>query len=198
MENNNITRPIASDRELTWDKKKALLSKTDAKGTILYANEAFIEVSGYDEHELVGQPHSIIRHPDMPKVIFKLLWEEIKKGRDFHGIVKNLAKNGRYYWVITEFKTQLDANGEPIGYFGTRRSISEAVVVKFIEPLYKKLLNIEETSGMEASENFLLGFLEERNKNYVEYVDNLVATGVDDGNKVQKGFFARFFSKSHI
>jgi PAS domain S-box-containing protein len=198
MENNKITRPVASERELAWDKKKTLLSKTDAKGTILYANEAFMEVSGYDEYELIGQPHNIIRHPDMPKVIFKLMWEDIRKGNTFHGIVKNLAKNGRYYWVITEFKTQLDANNEPIGYFGTRKSVSEDVVVRYIEPLYKKLLKIEETSGMEASESFLLGFLEERNKNYVEYVDNLVATGIDDSNKVKKGFFARFFSKTSI
>ena len=198
MENNKITRPVASERELAWDKKKTLLSKTDAKGTILYANEAFMEVSGYDENELIGQPHNIIRHPDMPKVIFKLMWEDIRKGNTFHGIVKNLAKNGRYYWVITEFKTQLDANNEPIGYFGTRKSVSEDVVVRYIEPLYKKLLKIEETSGMEASESFLLGFLEERYKNYVEYVDNLVATGIDDSNKVKKGFFARFFSKTSI
>jgi PAS domain S-box-containing protein len=195
MDYNNSNLPEPSDREQTWDKKKTLLSKTDKRGTILYANEAFIEVSGYDEHKLVGQPHNIIRHPDMPKVIFKLMWENILEGKDFHGIVKNMAKNGRFYWVITEFKSIKNADKEIVGFFGTRKSVPESIIVKFIEPLYKKLVHIEKETSVEASEAFLMGHLEERNKSYVEYVDNLVATGHDDNKKVKKGFFAGFFSK---
>ncbi len=190
-----ITRPNPSDREVDWNKNKVLLSKTDTKGTILYANEDFIDVSGYDEFELIGQAHNIIRHPDMPKVIFKFLWDSIKSSKNIHAIIKNMSKTGRYYWVITDFKIIADSNGEIVGYFGTRKSVPEDIVVKFIEPLYKKLLHIEEASGMLASEEYLLGFLEERKKTYMEYIDHLIATGKDDKNKVSKGLFSGLFEK---
>lgn len=192
-----ITRPTPSDREVDWNKTKVLLSKTDTKGTILYANEAFIDVSGYDEYELIGQPHNVIRHPDMPKVIFKFLWDSIKAKQNIHAIIKNMSKTGRYYWVITDFKIIADSDGEVAGFFGTRKSVSEEIVTKFIEPLYKKLLHIEEVSGLSASEDYLTGFLEERNKTYMEYVNHLVATGKDDKNKVTKGFFTGFFEKKN-
>ncbi|MWB94136.1 PAS domain-containing protein [Flavobacterium sp. GA093] len=192
-----ITRPTPSDREVDWNKSKVLLSKTDTKGTILYANEAFIDVSGYDEFELIGQPHNIIRHPDMPKVIFKFLWDSIKANKNIHAIIKNMSKTGRYYWVITDFKIIADSDGEIAGFFGTRKSVPEEIITKFIEPLYKKLLHIEEASGLRASEEYLIGFLEERNKTYMEYVDHLVATGKDDKQKVKKGFFNGFFEKSN-
>jgi PAS domain S-box-containing protein len=193
-----ITRPSPSDREVDWNKTKVLLSKTDTKGTILYANEAFIDVSGYDEFELIGQPHNVIRHPDMPKVIFKFLWDSIKANQNIHAIIKNMSKTGRYYWVITDFKIISDSDGEIVGYFGTRKSVPEEIIIKFIEPLYKKLLHIEEASGIHASEEYLVGFLEERNKSYMEYVDHLVATGKDDKNKVKKGFFNGFFEKKDV
>lgn len=190
-----ITRPTPSDREVDWNKNKVLLSKTDTKGTILYANEDFIDVSGYDEFELIGQPHNIIRHPDMPKVIFKFLWDSIKASKNIHVIIKNMSKTGRYYWVITDFKIIADSDGEIVGYFGTRKSVPQDIIVKFIEPLYKKLLHIEEASGMLAAEEYLIGFLEERKKTYMEYIDHLVATGKDDKNKVSKGLFNGFFEK---
>nr|WP_315197488.1 PAS domain-containing protein [uncultured Flavobacterium sp.] len=189
------TRPTPSDREVDWNKNKVLLSKTDTKGTILYANEDFIDVSGYDEFELIGQPHNIIRHPDMPKVIFKFLWDSIQANKNIHVIIKNMSKTGRYYWVVTDFKIIADTNGEIVGYFGTRKSVSETIVVKFIEPLYKKLLHIEEASGLKASEEYLIGFLEERKKTYMEYIDHLIATGKDDKEKIKKGIFTGVFSK---
>lgn len=190
-----ITRPTPSDREVDWNKNKVLLSKTDIKGTILYANEDFIDVSGYDEFELIGQPHNIVRHPDMPKVIFKFLWDSLKSGKNIHAIFKNMSKTGRYYWVITDFKIIADSDGEIVGYFGTRKSVREDIIVKFIEPLYKKLLHIEEASGMSAAEEYLIGFLEERKKTYMEYIDHLIATGKDDKNKVSKGLFNGLFEK---
>lgn len=190
-----ITRPTPSDREVDWNKSKVLLSKTDIKGTILYANEDFIDVSGYDEFELIGQPHNIVRHPDMPKVIFKFLWDSLKSGKNIHAIFKNMSKTGRYYWIITDFKIIADSDGEIVGYFGTRKSVREDIIVKFIEPLYKKLLHIEEASGMSAAEEYLIGFLEERKKTYMEYIDHLIATGKDDKNKVSKGLFNGLFEK---
>ncbi len=189
------TRPTPSDREVDWNKSKVLLSKTDKNGTILYANEDFIDVSGYDEFELIGQPHNIVRHPDMPKVIFKFLWDSIKSSQNIHVVLKNMAKTGRYYWVVTEFKIIADTDGDIVGFFGTRKSVPENIIVKFIELLYKKLLQIEEASGLTASEEYLIGFLEERKKTYMEYIDHLIATGKDDKNKVSKGLFSGLFEK---
>ncbi|MEN2416117.1 PAS domain-containing protein [Flavobacterium mesophilum] len=187
-----IPRPNPSHREVDWNKSKVLLSKTDTKGTILYANDDFIEVSGYDEVELLGQPHNIIRHPDMPKVIFKFLWDSIKSSKNIHAIIKNKSKKGRYYWVITDFKIIADFNGDIVGYFGTKKSVREDIIDKFIEPLYQKLLHIEETSGVLASEEYLVAFLQERKKTYMEYIDDLVATGKDKKNK---SLFGGLFEK---
>jgi hypothetical protein len=131
----------------------------------------------------------------MPKVIFKFLWDSIKSSKNIHAIIKNMSKTGRYYWVITDFKIIADSDGEIVGYFGTRKSVPEDIIAKFIEPLYKKLLHIEEASGMLASEEYLVGFLEERKKTYMEYVDHLIATGKDDKNKISKGLFNGLFEK---
>jgi PAS domain S-box-containing protein len=95
-----MERPIPKDVERPVPEDKFLVSKTDPRGIITYANEVFIEVSGYTEEELIGKPHNIIRHPDMPRTVFKLLWDTIKSGREFWGYVKNMAKDGSYYWVF--------------------------------------------------------------------------------------------------
>ena len=102
---NQLQNRVIIDKEVTWDKTQVIMSKTNAFGIIEYANEVFVDVCGYEDYELMGQPHNIIRHPDMPKVIFKVLWENLKNGKNFHAIVKNLAKSGRYYWVITDFES---------------------------------------------------------------------------------------------
>src|SRR6185436_12852508 len=110
QENQLQNKVTVIDKEVTWDKTQVIMSKTNAFGIIEYANEVFVDVSGYEDYELMGQPHNIIRHPDMPKVIFKVLWENLKQGKNFHAIVKNLAKSGRYYWVITDFDIARDEN----------------------------------------------------------------------------------------
>ena len=110
------------NKEVAWDKTKTIMSKTDAKGTIEYVNQVFIDVCGYSEGELIGKPHNVIRHPDMPKTIFKILWDNIQKGINFHAIVKNMAKSGEYYWVITDFDIIRDPSGQIINYMGRRTS----------------------------------------------------------------------------
>lgn len=185
-----------SDREVPWSKNITLLTKTDVKGNIEYVNENFLDVSGYDDYELIGKPHSIVRHPDMPKIIFKMLWDKLKMGENLHVIVKSLSKTGRYYWVITDYKTTRDLNGEIIAYTSKQQSVNDDIVLKFIEPLYKKLLQIEQSGGAEASEKYLIGFLEERNKTYDQYIEDLVATGKDETKKERKGgFFSMFFKR---
>ena len=201
-------KPTPIDKEVIWDKTRTIMSKTDKYGTIEYANEVFVDVCGYEDHELVGQPHSIIRHPDMPKVVFKVLWDNLKAGNNFHAVVKNLAKSGRYYWVITDFEIARDENDVIVNYFGRRQAVPQEVIAMHIEPLYKKLLQIEAASGVEFSEKYLIGFLEEKKRTYVEYIKELIyehekaqskfANYVEeeDGEEEEhRGFFGRLFGR---
>ncbi len=193
-------KPTPSDRELEWDKSKVLLSKTDSRGTILYANESFINVCGYDDYELMNKSHNILRHPDMPKVIFKLLWENLERENSYHAIIKNMSKTGRYYWIANDIRANKDHNGI-ISYTGQQSSVSDDVIKNFIEPLYKKLMQIEKASGVQASENYLVGFLEEKGKTYVGYIESLVYNiqEIDESKKANKkqGFFSGMFSDNN-
>ncbi|MFY7670458.1 PAS domain-containing protein [Tenacibaculum sp. MEBiC06402] len=170
----NITTPAnIVNEEVTWNKNKTIVSKTDTFGTILYANDVFSEASEYSTLELIGEPHNIIRHPDMPKVAFKLLWEALKQEENFHAIVKNLTKSGKYYWVITDFTIDRDEDGHISGYTARRKSVPQSVVAK-IEPLYKTLLDIEKTKGEKVSEMYFNAYLnEEIGKSYEEFVVDL-------------------------
>lgn len=179
-----MERPQPINEEIKVDPKRYIVSKTDKRGVIEYGNDYFVEISGYSEKELIGQPHSIIRHPDMPRVIFKLMWERILSGQNIFAIVKNLAKDGRYYWVVTEFEAKRDKlSNEIIAFTAFRKAASEKAV-KAVVPLYEKLLELEKEGGMEASEKYLRGFLDEQGKSYDEFIDSIV------GNH---GIFAIFF-----
>ncbi|CAM1358602.1 conserved hypothetical protein [Tenacibaculum litoreum] len=161
------------DEEVQWDKTKTIVSKTDVYGTILYANDVFSNTCEYSTIELVGEPHNIIRHPDMPKVAFKVLWDALKKGENFHAIVKNLTRTGRYYWVITDFTIDKDEEGKIVGYTARRKAVPNGVVKK-IEPIYKTLLDIEKLKGEKASEMYFDAYLkEEVGKTYNEFVVDL-------------------------
>jgi len=198
------------DKEVSWDKTQVIMSKTNAFGIIEYANEVFVDVCGYEDYELMGQPHNIIRHPDMPKVIFKVLWENLKNGKNFHAIVKNLAKSGRFYWVITDFEICRDENDAIVNFIARRQAVPQEVISMHIEPLYKKLLQIEAASGVGFSEKYLIGFLEEKKKSYVEYIKELIEENDKANNKFvqqeeqpvyeeeeeeERGFFRRLFNR---
>jgi len=166
-------RPIPKDNEIILDPFKTIMSKTDKKGIIEYANEYFMEISGYKEWELMGQPHNVIRHPDMPKVIFKLLWNRLNKSLPIYAFVKNLAKDGSYYWVIGSFSTIKDEEGNIKTHYAKRKAIPEEVK-KEISEFYNTLLSIEKNAGMEASMAYLIGYLEDLNMNYDDFIHHLM------------------------
>ncbi len=120
---------------------RVIISQTDAKGIITFANRMFCEISGYSVDELTGKPHNIIRHPDMPKAAFEKMWETIKGGQVWNGLVKNLRKDGRYYWVDTEI-LPIYTNNKITGYVAARKPASKKNVQE-TEKLYKKMLEIE-------------------------------------------------------
>jgi len=120
-----MKRPDPIDEEYHF-KNGVIVSSTDLKGIITYANRKFCEISGYDKKELTGKNHNIVRHPDMPKAAFEEMWNIIKSGKDWTGLVKNLRKDGRYYWVVTHITPVKDENGTIVGYTAARRPASES------------------------------------------------------------------------
>jgi len=174
-----VARPTPKNEEIQLDSKRYIVSKTDARGVIEYGNDYFVEISGYQEHELIGQPHNMIRHPDMPRVVFKMMWERIQKGQNMMAVVKNLAKNGKYYWVVTEFEPKKDKLTNEILNYTAYRKAAPKKTVEAIWPLYKKLLEIEKQGGLDASDKYLRGYFEEKGVTYDAFIDDLVGnTGI--------------------
>ncbi|MCJ7765971.1 MAG: PAS domain-containing protein, partial [Thiovulaceae bacterium] len=99
-----MERATPINEQVKLDKYTYIMSRTDTKGNIEFGNDYFFEISGYSREELMGKPHNTIRHPDMPRVIFKMMWDRLKQGKNIFALVKNLAKDGRYYWVTTKFE----------------------------------------------------------------------------------------------
>jgi len=135
-----MNRPDPIDEAYTFT-NGLIVSSTDLKGMITYANRKFCEIAGYDKSELIGKNHNIVRHPDMPKAAFKEVWDTIKAGKDWTGIVKNLRKDGRYYWVYSHIAPTLN-HGEITGYTAARRPASDNEIAEII-PVYKDLIEKE-------------------------------------------------------
>lgn len=156
------------NREKTFAKNVLLVTKTDLKGNITYANRAFMDIVGMGENTLVGSPHNIIRHPDMPKVIFKYLWSYLQDGHEIHAYVKNLCADGSYYWVMANV-TPSYLNGKVVGYHSSRRApTKEAIAI--IKPLYEKLLMAEKSGGINSSEKTMNDLLQEKGVSYDEFI----------------------------
>ena len=129
-------------RESPFRDDEIIVSKTDLKGRITYANNVFLRVSHYTAAELIGQPHSIIRHPDMPRCVFKLLWDTLEAKGEIFAYVLNLAKNGDHYWVFAHVTPSFNEAGGVVGYHSNRRKADPAQIAK-IAPLYRSLLDEE-------------------------------------------------------
>lgn len=149
-----------------------IVSKTDTKGKITYCNQIFMKFANMDESQLHGQPHNIIRHPDMPKVVFKLLWQRVQNGEEIFAYVKNLSSDGGYYWVYANVTASYDMNDRIIGYYSVRRKPNDEAL-KVIESLYATLLEKEKKGGVEASLKYLTNLLEEKKISYDEFIISL-------------------------
>lgn len=130
-----------TDIETPFPEGKLIVSTSDLEGNIVECNKAFVFMSAYGKEELVGQPHTIIRHPDMPKAAYKDLWDTIKSGEKWHGYVKNLRKDGGYYWVYATIIPNI-RKGKLVGYTSVRRKPSREKVEEHIR-LYQEMRNAE-------------------------------------------------------
>ena len=130
-------KPTPIDKEYTFE-DGLIISSTDKKGVITYANKKFCEISNYTKSELVGQSHNILRHPDMPKDVYRELWDNLNNEKEWTGVVKNLRKDGKYYWVYS-YITPIKIGGEIIGYTAARRPASPSEIEEIL-PVYTNLL----------------------------------------------------------
>lgn len=166
--------PTSVERKMRED--DFIVSKTNAKGIITYGNPIFIEFSGYSEAELLGSQHNIVRHPDMPRAAFQLAWDTIQAGKEFFGYVKNMSKDGGFYWVFTHITPDFDPAGQILGYTSVRRCPRPAAVNK-IEPVYRAMLAAERAAGprqaIAAGTQVLLDLLQQSGIGYDELVFSL-------------------------
>lgn len=136
------TRSVqVSEREIPYPEGRLIISRTDLNGILTHANEAFVELSGYPREELIGQPHAILRHPDMPKAAFKDLWDTMQAGKKWHGYVKNLRKDGSHYWVYATAVPNV-RGGKVVGYTSVRRKPSRKKIDE-LSAVYKQWLAAE-------------------------------------------------------
>lgn len=125
------------NQETLLNEDSFVVSETDAKGRIIFANDEFCKIAEYQIEDLLGRPHNIVRHPDMPKAAFKDLWDTIQKGEVWHGYVKNKTNSGGYYWVFATVYPYTNENGEQC-YISCRRKPSREDVEKY-ETLYRTM-----------------------------------------------------------
>ena len=130
-------------REVSLSDDSFIVTKTDLQGNIIYANRIFMQLTGFKEAELIGQPQNIIRHPQMPKGVFRYLWQEISAGRECFAYVNNRCKNGDNYWVFANVSPVFSANKTMIGYFSCRRKPKAAAVAQMSE-IYQQMLMLEQ------------------------------------------------------
>jgi PAS domain S-box-containing protein len=161
-------------RDVSFPDDEIIVSKTDTTGRMTYVNDVFLSVSGYAESELIGKQHSMIRHPAMPRCVFKLLWDTIKSGRELFAYVVNRCKNGDQYWVFAHVTPDFGKDGAIVGYHSNRR-VARADALAKLKPLYARLLQEEQKhadskQGLDASFRLLTEILSHEGKRYEEFV----------------------------
>lgn len=169
-----------SGTERTFDENELIVSKTDTTGKLTYGNRLFYELAGLSEKDCIGQQHNIIRHPDMPRAVFDLLWETIQDGREIFAYVVNLSSNGDHYWVFAHVTPSLDQSGQIEGYHSNRRAPNRRVLTEHIIPLYQSLREIEASdsspkSALQKSRAAISDILAKDNVNFNQLMFSLEA-----------------------
>ncbi len=162
-----------NDKEKILGDDDFIVSKTDPKGYITYCNRIFVDMAGWSRQELIGANHNIIRHPHMPKIAFKLLWDLVNSKKEFFGFVKNLRKDGGFYWVFAYITPDIDLNGNIVGHTSFRKKPSKKGI-QTLEPVYKELVELEKSGGVTASYERLKEILNANDENFVEKYQALV------------------------
>jgi aerotaxis receptor len=146
-------------QEVHFPAENMIVTKTDLSGRITYVNRTFMNISGFAERDLIGVQHNIVRHPDMPRGAFRLLWNTLEAGREFFGFVKNMTIDGHFYWVFANITPDFDDRGRAHGYFSVRRP-PPVDAVRAVVPLYESMLKVEREAGAATAPDASLALLE--------------------------------------
>jgi PAS domain S-box-containing protein len=173
-----MSSPDLQGKEVFFSEDEVIVSKTNIKGHIVYANPIFCKIAGYTERELLGKPHSLLRHAAMPRCVFKLLWDRIASGKEIFAYVVNRCKNNNYYWVFAHVTPSFGTDGQIVGYHSNRRVPNPETIQNKVFPLYQELAKIEKSyanrkEGMNAAYAHLLKMLEDMGVSYDEFVFSL-------------------------
>lgn len=169
---------VPTDRELVMAQDEIIVSKTDLKGRITYGNSTFMKYAGFEESELIGIQHNIIRHPDMPRGVFKLFWDTLQNRQEIFAFVKNISMDGSYYWVLANVTPSMDENDQVLGYYSVRRKPNPRAL-PLVGGLYREMLAAERSAGsrdaVAASQEVLNRFLKDKGQTYEQMVLGLQA-----------------------
>ncbi len=174
-----MSKPVhLTGKERFFADDDIIVSKTDLKGRITYANQVFLQIADYTEKEVLGQPHSMIRHPDMPRCIFKLLWDTISQGKEIFAYVINRTKFGDHYWVLAHVTPTFDEDGKTIKGYHSNRRVPNPEALEVVKPLYAELKGEEEKhanakDGMNAAYKLLQQKLTDAGMKYDEFILSL-------------------------
>ncbi len=149
-----------SSREIKMADGEFIVSKTDTKGRITYCNRTFMQIAGYSERQLLNIQHNIVRHPDMPRGVFRFLWQTLEQGKEFFGYVKNMTADGSYYWVFANVTPDYDREGQLKGYYSVRRKPSTSAIAT-VEPIYREMIAIEQRAGSKDGPDESLRYLQQ-------------------------------------
>ena len=171
----SVVKPTGVEK--TFHRDDVIVSKTDTKGIITYANDVFLDLAGLTEEQAIGAPHSVIRHPDMPRAVFKLLWDTLLAGDEIFAYVLNMSSNGDHYWVFAHVTPTFTVDGGITGFHSNRR-VPETRALETIKPIYAALKDIEDraadrASGLRASFDAVLKLLRDKGMSYDEFVFSL-------------------------
>ncbi|RBY92054.1 aerotaxis receptor Aer [Blastococcus sp. TBT05-19] len=171
-----VLRPTGRERSFSAD--ELIVSKTDPRGIITYANDVFLRVSGYEPDEVLGQPHNMVRHPEMPRAVFKLLWDTLGAKQEIFAYINNLASNGDHYWVLAHVTPSQGPDGRVVGYHSSRRKPS-AAAIRRVQPLYSQLVAEERRhanarAAVDASSRLLADVLAEQQQSYEEFIWTII------------------------
>jgi len=159
-------------QEKRCSRQEVIVSRTDLEGKIIYCNPTFSKINGFKDAEMIHQHHSIVRHPDMPKTIFRIIWSIIEQGLPIQAIIKNKTHDGHYYWTVVDFKVQRDRDDKVISYIAYGKQAPDHAI-KAIETLYKTMLLIEKEHDIDTSLEFLNAFLANKELSYSQYLKEL-------------------------
>jgi len=165
-----MIHPISalSQREISLEDDSFIVTKTDLQGNITYANRTFMKITGYSEPELLGQPQNLVRHPDMPKGLFRFLWQNISRQQECFAYINNKAKNGDHYWVFANISPIYDQQQQHCGYYSCRRKPSRQAISK-VQPFYQRMLELERSAPHNKGQQSMAWFVQQIESEFGSY-----------------------------